>query len=204
MAQLSKRSLLSILLLGIFFPALAGRFSKTNEGIIVYPDNAYPGNAVAVELKVIAENIFQVIAWPGKEKNVLKSFMVNYLVKETPSWKVSSTAASVSLYTSHLKATVNLQNGSIIYFDANGKQLTSEAPNSRRLQPSMFEGKKLFSTRQTFITSDGDAWYGLGQHQDDIMNYKSYQVYLFQNNTEVAVPFLLSKKNMVYYGIIIL
>jgi alpha-D-xyloside xylohydrolase len=31
------------------------------------------------------------------------------------------------------------------------------------------------------------------------MNYKGYQVQLFQNNTEVAVPFLLSKKN---YGIL--
>jgi alpha-D-xyloside xylohydrolase len=31
------------------------------------------------------------------------------------------------------------------------------------------------------------------------MNYKTYQVQLFQNNTEVVVPFLVSKKN---YGIL--
>ncbi|MGZ3851958.1 MAG: TIM-barrel domain-containing protein, partial [Flavisolibacter sp.] len=38
-----------------------------------------------------------------------------------------------------------------------------------------------------------------GQHQDALMSYKTYQVQLFQNNTEVAVPFLVSKKN---YGIL--
>ena len=39
----------------------------------------------------------------------------------------------------------------------------------------------------------------LGQHQDGIMNYKGQQVTFFQNNTEVAVPFLISSKN---YGIL--
>ncbi|RYF77221.1 MAG: alpha-xylosidase, partial [Chitinophagaceae bacterium] len=53
--------------------------------------------------------------------------------------------------------------------------------------------------RQDFTTIADDAWYGLGQHQDDLMNYKGYQVQLFQNNTEVAVPMLVSKKN---YGIL--
>jgi alpha-D-xyloside xylohydrolase len=39
----------------------------------------------------------------------------------------------------------------------------------------------------------------LGQHQDGIYNYKGEQVYFFQNNTEVAVPFFISPKN---YGIL--
>ena len=41
---------------------------------------------------------------------------------------------------------------------------------------------------------------GLGQHQDDVYDdYKGQQVFLFQNNNEVAVPFLVSAKN---YGLL--
>src|SRR6185312_3064778 len=42
-------------------------------------------------------------------------------------------------------------------------------------------------------------FYGLGQHQDGLVNYKGHQVNLFQNNTEVAIPFLVSSRN---YGIL--
>ena len=52
---------------------------------------------------------------------------------------------------------------------------------------------------QTFQSTSDDAWYGLGQHQDGVMNYRGQQVTFFQNNTEVAIPFLVSNKN---YGIL--
>ncbi|MGZ5247900.1 MAG: TIM-barrel domain-containing protein, partial [Flavitalea sp.] len=44
-----------------------------------------------------------------------------------------------------------------------------------------------------------DAIYGLGQHQDGVFNYRGEQVNFFQNNTEVAVPFMVSVKN---YGVL--
>lgn len=45
----------------------------------------------------------------------------------------------------------------------------------------------------------GEAFYGLGQYQADQYIYNGEQVFLFQNNTEVAVPFLLSSKNFGYF-----
>src|SRR5690606_4112489 len=62
-----------------------------------------------------------------------------------------------------------------------------------------FDGEPFYNIRQTFVTTPDDALYGLGQHQDGIVNYRNNQVYLFQNNTEVAVPLLVSSKN---YGIL--
>lgn len=63
----------------------------------------------------------------------------------------------------------------------------------------MFEGQRSYHIEQSFQTTGDDAYYGLGQHQDDVFNYKGQQVKFFQNNTEVAVPFLVSNKN---YGIL--
>ncbi|HSC38217.1 MAG TPA: TIM-barrel domain-containing protein, partial [Chitinophagaceae bacterium] len=66
-------------------------------------------------------------------------------------------------------------------------------------EAAVFDGTPSWHIRQTFQTFPDEAFYGLGQHQDGLVNYKGHQVSLFQNNTEVAVPFLLSSRN---YGIL--
>lgn len=52
---------------------------------------------------------------------------------------------------------------------------------------------------QRFVSPADEALYGLGQHQQGIMNYKNTNLVLYQNNIEVLVTFLLSNKN---YGIL--
>ena len=53
--------------------------------------------------------------------------------------------------------------------------------------------------RQVFESPDDEAIYGLGQHQSEEMNYKGKNEVLFQYNTKVSVPFIVSTKN---YGIL--
>ncbi|NJM26817.1 MAG: alpha-xylosidase, partial [Bacteroidia bacterium] len=53
--------------------------------------------------------------------------------------------------------------------------------------------------RQQFLSPADEAFYGLGQHQQDVINFKGQDVTLLQNNSEVAVPFVLSSKS---YGIL--
>ena len=53
--------------------------------------------------------------------------------------------------------------------------------------------------QQVFESPADEAFYGLGQHQADEFNYKGKNEVLFQYNTKVSVPFVLSSKN---YGIL--
>ncbi|HUC82475.1 MAG TPA: hypothetical protein VMR70_16330, partial [Flavisolibacter sp.] len=190
--------LLSVLFVG-GSRVLAGDFIKTANGIIVRPDAPFNGNAKEVHLVVIADNIIRVVAIADKNLTPAKSLAVTANAGNATKWNIASTKTSVSVKTSRLIATVNLQTGTVVFFDATGKKILAEKELSRSLQPQIFEGEKLYNVQQAFTTSADDAWYGLGQHQDDLMNYKGYQVQLFQNNTEVAVPFLISKKA---YGIL--
>ncbi|WP_121356257.1 TIM-barrel domain-containing protein [Flavisolibacter nicotianae] len=180
------------------FSVFAGDFTRTSDGLIVHPDAPFSGGATDVQLKVIADNIIRVIAVADKKMQPDTSLVV---LKQTPAakWTVTNTKATVSLKTARLTAVVSLQTGAVQFFDAAGKKILAEKEVGRQLQPQVFEGKRLYSVRQDFATSSDDALYGLGQHQDAVMNYKGSQVLLWQNNTEVAVPFLLSKKN---YGIL--
>jgi alpha-D-xyloside xylohydrolase len=187
-----------LLLLVISLSLRAGDFVRTEDGIIVHPDAPFSGGAKEVQLKVISDNIIRVIAVPGIDIQPLKSLIISG-GNQAAKFDVVDSKESVSLKTSKLIAVVNLQTGAVSFFDGAGKEIVSEKVAGRSLRPQVFEGQELYNIHQDFVTSPDDAWYGLGQHQDALMNYKSYQVQLFQNNTEVAVPFLVSKKN---YGIL--
>ncbi len=52
---------------------------------------------------------------------------------------------------------------------------------------------------QVFESPSDEAFYGLGQHQSDEFNYKGLNESLYQYNTKVSVPFIVSSRN---YGIL--
>ncbi len=181
--------------------AQKNNYVKTNDGIIIYPDTELTGQAKAIRLKVINGNIIRVTASPQKDFPVVKSLMTIYTTDILPQWDLvkSNDNRSLSLKTKAIKAVVDLNTGSVRFYNTSDIEILSERNAGLKLDPVVFEGEKTYTIQQTFESSTDDTWYGLGQHQDGLMNYKGYQVFLFQNNTEVAVPFLISKKN---YGIL--
>lgn len=198
---------LRVLLLGLFnilvvsaVSAGTPPYKTTPDGVIIYTDPQVTGISNAVKLEVIADNIIRVIAAPGKEFTPTQSLVTVYRKKPDLTWNVISSKESVTLKTKSLTAIVNLKTGAVTFLDREGKKILGEKQAlGRHFQPAVFEGKRHYKLTQTFQTTPDDAWYGLGQHQDGIYNYRGQQVSLFQNNTEVAIPFLISCKN---YGIL--
>jgi alpha-D-xyloside xylohydrolase len=188
-----------------FFSAVSmaqpgNNYTKTSDGLIIYPTNTLPEQAKAVKLQVINDNIIRVIASPGKEFPAVKSLITVY--KNNPSsWDLvpGEDKTKITLKTKAITAVANLSTGNVIFYTPEGKEILAEKASGTTLEPVVFEGERTYTIHQNFITPANDGWYGLGQHQDGLMNYKGYQVFLFQNNTEVAVPFLISKNN---YGIL--
>ncbi|HEX2534713.1 MAG TPA: TIM-barrel domain-containing protein [Chitinophagaceae bacterium] len=174
-------------------------FIKTEDGILVTPDPAFSGGAARVRLQVVAENIIRVLALPSGADSTSKSFITVYKKDPSVKWDVVPGKDVISLRTRELVATVTLRTGAVAFFDTRGRRLLGEEAGGRTLKPAVFEGKPSWGIRQAFRAPAGDAWYGLGQHQDDIYNYRTRPVFLWQNNTEVAIPFLISSKN---YGVL--
>jgi alpha-D-xyloside xylohydrolase len=175
-------------------------YIKTPDGIIVYTNPLVKGSSKAVKLEVIADHIIRVVAAPGKELVPSKSMITAYKKNPTLAWTTTSDKEKVTLKTKALTAVVQIRTGVVNFFDLTGKRILAEKePDGRTFKPIVVEGQRSYNIGQTFQTTADDAWYGLGQHQDDVYNYKGQQVFLFQNNTEVAIPFLVSRKN---YGIL--
>ncbi len=166
--------------------ASTSSFVITADGVIVYPDAAYALHTQAVKIQVIADHIIHVTASPERSVNAFTSLSV-IPVNNRPSWKTSSTKEKVTIKTKLLTVEVVLQTGTVSFFDQNGKKILAEKGiGGRRFRPVTFEGQRSWNITQVFETSETDALYGLGQHQDGLFNYNGQQVTLFQNNTEVA------------------
>jgi alpha-D-xyloside xylohydrolase len=195
--------LLLSLLISSFLNALPAEppsYVTTPDGVIVFTDSLVTGTANAVKLEVIADNIIRVIAAPGKKVLPVHSLVTVYSKRPGLDWNIIPGKGNLALKTKELTAIVDLKTGAVSFRDRLGKKiLVEKQPLGRQFQPAVFDGQRLYHLTQTFQTTAGDAWYGLGQHQDGNMNYRGQQVLFFQNNTEVAIPFLISSKN---YGIL--
>lgn len=173
-------------------------FIQTKDGVIVYTNPAFTGTVNAVKLEVVTENIIRVLVAPAKEILPVESLVTVYSKRNDLAWTVYHSGESVSIKTKNLTAVVNTKTGAVSFLDSKGKKILSEKPG-QSFQPAVFDGKSFYHLTRTFQSVRGDAWYGLGQHQNGLINYRGQQTTFFQNNTEVAIPFLISNKN---YGIL--
>jgi len=103
----------------------------------------------------------------------------------------------ITLTTSRLKIEITRADSSVIFYDSAGHKLTQE--NTRTLTPTEVNGEKTFhSERFVNMWDTQEAFYGLGQHQAGVWNYRDESVDLSQDNTNISIPFLLSSNG---YGI---
>jgi alpha-D-xyloside xylohydrolase len=152
-----------------------------------------------VRLEVMGEKIIHVSATPEDKFSTDQSLIIIPPTTQTP-FTVSETDSTVSVETSQLKATVAYSTGQVSFYDARGKEILAEDANGRSFRPIEVEGTKGYTVRQVFRSLDNqEGYYGLGQHQSDEFNYKGKNEELFQYNTKVSIPFIVSTNN---YGLL--
>ncbi|MGD0830852.1 MAG: TIM-barrel domain-containing protein [Terracidiphilus sp.] len=117
----------------------------------------------------------------------------------TPAFKISESPRNYTLTTARLQVTVDKESGAVSFADDAGHPLLSEAPGSRMMEPAEVQGEKTFHLQQKWKAQEDESLYGLGQTQLGIVDIKGYDLDLWQHNTNVAVPFLVSSKG---YGIL--
>lgn len=152
------------------------------------------GQTRTVRLWVVNEHIIQVTATPEDRITPKKSLIRVAPALPTVKWSVTDTPDSVFLSTAEIKAAVSLQTGEVAFYDRSGALILKESRHGKQFSPIEVDGRKGYSTRQQFDSPDDEALYGLGQHQSDEFNYKGKNEELFQYNTKVSVPFIVSTR----------
>ncbi len=85
-------------------------------------------------------------------------------------------------------------NGDLSFTDARGTQILREAPDGTTLTPTTVQGQSTLSVRQQWLHDPAEMLFGLGQHQYDFLNLAGHDFTLWQRNTEIAIPLLVSSK----------
>lgn len=188
------------LLAGWVFAACAGSgLQKTENGIIVEINQQRSTDVRKVRVEVMGEKLIHVSATPEKNFSEEPSLII-VPQKNKAGFKVEEQDDEIMVKTSQLCAIVSKATGEVRFTDAAGKQILAEDQGGRTFTPIKVEGTNGYTVRQVFRSAGNDeAFYGLGQHQADEFNYKGKNEELFQYNTKVSVPFIVSNKN---YGVL--
>jgi alpha-D-xyloside xylohydrolase len=102
---------------------------------------------------------------------------------------------AATLTTDALKIEVSRKWGNVKYSTAANQDLLRERNSiPRTYEPTELNGEKTFHVEDRFSPDITEGFYGLGQHQSGMFNYRGATVELAQNNTDVAIPLLLSSK----------
>ena len=104
------------------------------------------------------------------------------------------------LTTAALKVELSLKRGNLQYSTLGGESLLRESDSvPRTYDPDRVNGEQTYHITDRFSPDTTEGFYGLGQHQSGMFNYRGSTVELGQNNTDVAIPFLVSSKG---YGLL--
>ena len=108
-------------------------------------------------------------------------------------FRFSDANGRTSITTARLTVSLSEMGGNLSVRAAGGGELLHERANlPRTYGPSEAHG--LFHIEDRFGPDATEALYGLGQHQSGMFNYRGSVVELGQNNTDVAIPLVVSSK----------
>ena len=114
----------------------------------------------------------------------------------TPSFCVTESAGVLTIATSRMKVKVEESSGLVSYTDLSDSLLVSE--NSKSLKATTVEGVATNTVKAAFNSPASEALFGLGQHQDGVMNRKGSTLHMLNANTQIQIPVLVSNKG---YGL---
>ena len=197
---MKKAFFFAVLFSLLFNGCVSQGWEKVSDGVVVDLKGKTGKDARKLKIEIFSDGIIHVIASPVKGFSNEKSLIVASIPGTVPPFDVQESGDSILISTSLLKTTVSLTTGKVAFYDKDFKRLLKEPEGGgKSFRQYSVEGTDGYSMIQVFESPDDEAFYGLGQHQSDEFNYKGLNESLYQYNTKVSVPFIVSDKN---YGLL--
>ena len=182
--------------------------------VTIHPDG---GQAKVIRLEVVNDRIIRVRA-TSKDDLPQKMQSLMIVPQQAPaknSYTITETPESIEVIAKQVRAVVSKATGEVCFYDGLGKTLLlKESGNGKQFWDFTVPERELglkggvqpteaqlhgLTWQMKFDSPDDEAFYGLGQHQSEEFNMKGRNEDLFQYNTKVSVPFVVSNKN---YGLL--
>lgn len=165
-------------------------FSKENNKVLFQTQNG------SMIISVCTDNIIEVKYATTSNVPAKTSLAVIKNWEEVP-FNVTESTGVITLKTSKLSVIVSKMDATVGFFTLDGTLILQE--ESTQLTPQTISAASTNSCVAIFKSPSDEAIYGLGQHQQGVMNFKGKTQTLDQANMEIAMPVILSNKG---YGLI--
>lgn len=172
-------------------------YKKTQDGIIVELDKSKSDGAAKLQLKILSDDIVQVLAYP--ENNSKEPISLCVENKEWPHvvFEAKSLKDKIIVTTAKIQIEIAMPEGTITYLDKAGNLLLKE--DGRSFKALSLPNDAGVSMKQHLSFQKDEAIYGWGQYMDGVMNFRGQVAELMQENTATAVPVFVSTKG---YGML--
>ena len=200
------------LILGTMGAQAAGFVQKGNYLTVQLKQHQNYGPS-QIRLQVVNDRIIRVQA-TAEQGFRSKQSLIIVPQNSKAQYKVEEQGDDLIITTAAMRAVLNEATGQITFYDLKDQVLLKEvAQGGKTFKPFTVPDREIgvdiakvpeaqkhgWSWRALFDSPDNEAFYGLGQHQSEELNMKGKNEDLFQYNTKVSVPFVISNKN---YGIL--
>ena len=150
-----------------------------------------------LKLQVCSDSMVRVLYSPTTKISEPQDLVVLKHDWPATKWTLNSSENEITITTAQLKVTVVRKDGSVTFSDSAGRQLFQQTELT--MQPVVVNGERTYHAELfSKLWGSYETFYGLGQHQAGVWNYRGEAVDLSQDNTNISIPFLLSSNG---YGI---
>ena len=211
--RISKTLMISAVLFLSATGAQAAGFSQQGNSLTVQLKQHQNQGPSQIRLQVVSDKIIRVQA-TAEQSFRNKQSLIIVPQESKAKYQVEEQGDNLVITTSAMRAVLNEATGHIAFYDLKGNVLLNEvAQGGKTFKPFTVPDREMgvdiakvpeaqkhgWSWHALFDSPDNEAFYGLGQHQSEELNMKGKNEDLFQYNTKVSVPFVVSNKN---YGIL--
>lgn len=152
-----------------------------------------------LKIEVCADNVVRV-AFAKNASFFTRASLVTAAKQCVPTSVVTTTDGNwTKLTTARLTVQIDNTTGTVTFLDPSGQTILAENTAGRTLTAATVQGEATTSVRQEWAPNADESLYGLGQHQQGLLNIKGTDLDLRQYNTEVFIPYLVSSRG---YGIL--
>lgn len=173
------------------------------NGIVVSLADSLKGQAKNIRLQVVSDKVMHVtsIAHDDFSRVVNSLMVVDAAENASAPFELVQQADKVLVKTAQVTAQVSLIDGKVSFINNKGEMVLSEAERSFSAvtEDPITPDADSYAIRQQWNKGTDEGFFGLGQHQNNQVNYAGENVELTTYNLEITIPFIVSTRN---YGVL--
>ncbi len=188
-----KQIILSVaFLLGVPVGLLAQQFQATSHGV------KGQTQGMDVEVTFLSPTIVRVYKSPvGHEYN--KQSLVVTMKPQAVELQANVNGSLVSVQSNAVTVLVNPETGGIEFMDAKNQRLLLNKDYGTSFRAVDDAGTPSFRVREQFLLQPDEPIYGIGQVMDGVMNHRSTQYHMQNENMFTYSPYFISNKGYAVY-----